>query len=68
MIVHPSIGQRVMLWYAAKWQAFGAQCHGMTGAVEIRAKGPGPRNHGVRLDNGRLVIVPCGNLKGAQRD
>jgi hypothetical protein len=35
--------------------------HGASGTVTIVSRGK-PRNHLVRLDDGRLVVVPCGNL------
>jgi len=37
--------------------------YGATGTVLVRAKGPGPRNVLVKLDNGRLVVAPWGNWR-----
>ena len=61
MIVHPHIGQRVQLWYAAYYCEH-MPYHGRTGTVCIVSRGPGPRNHGVTID-GHVVCVPCGNLR-----
>jgi hypothetical protein len=61
MIVHPFIGQRVQLWYAAKWHGW-AIYHGKCGVVVGRSRGPGPRNHMIEVE-GRKVIVPCGNIR-----
>jgi hypothetical protein len=61
MIVHPRIGQRVRVHYRKAVAAL-MPLHGRTGRVVIRATGPGPRNHGVELDGGGVVAVPCGNL------
>ena len=36
---------------------------GRQGVVLIRARGPGPRNELVRLDNGALVVAPWGNWR-----
>lgn len=60
MIASPHIGQIVQCWYAAKARA-ARPLHGKTGVVEIASRGR-PRNHGVRID-GRLYVVPCGNLR-----
>jgi len=36
--------------------------HGCFGVVEVVGKGK-PRNHGVRMDAGPMIVIPCGNLK-----
>lgn len=61
MIVHPRVGQRVRVHYRKAIAAM-MPLHGRTGRVAIKATGPGPRNHGVELDGGGMVVVPCGNL------
>lgn len=60
MLVNPKPGQRVRLVYAAAKRAFHG-LHGERGAVEVAGRGK-PRNHLVKLDSGRRVVVPCGNL------
>ena len=37
--------------------------YGKEGIVMVRAKGPGPRNILVRLDDGRMVVAPWGNWR-----
>jgi hypothetical protein len=61
MISYPKLGQVVQLWYGPKCRPF-APHHGRVGPVVIRAAGRTQRNHGVEVD-GRLVIVPAGNLR-----
>lgn len=61
MIVHPKLGQSVMIWYNRR-VAPSRPLHGLTGRVVVKAKGPGPRNHGVRMEDGTFCVVPCGNL------
>ena len=65
MISRPHVGQSVQLWYAAKKRSVSPH-HAAFGAVEIVSRGPGPRNVGVRVD-GRLIVVPCGNLRQGKR-
>ncbi len=69
MISNPRPGQRVRLHYATKPARKGCPTkadymphHGALGRVEIAGRGR-PRNHGVRLDSGRFVVVPAGNLQ-----
>lgn len=57
MLTHPRIGQRVQCWYRNRRMPH----HGKTGRVVVRGLGK-PRNHGVLIE-GRLVVVPCGNLR-----
>ena len=40
--------------------------YGQTGTVQVRARGPGPRNLLVMLDNGILVVAPWGNWRMAR--
>lgn len=61
MLAHPLKDARVIIRYA-KEMAHLFQWHGCAGKVVISAKGPGPLNHLIQLDQGPLVIVPCGNL------
>ena len=65
MIVHPKLGQPVLIWYNRRL-APSRPFHGMTGRVVVKAKGPGPRNHGIEImgEDGRrtFCVVPCGNL------
>lgn len=59
MLASPRIGQRVELRYRESFRPI--MPHGARGVVIIASRGR-PRNHAVRLDDGREVIVPCGNL------
>ena len=66
MIFHPREGQHVRVHYAPR--AAGVMPHhGRAGVVRIVARGPGPRNVGVEID-GRLVVVPRGNLVAVEED
>ncbi len=60
MLARPKIGQRVQVWYAKHYKDRMPH-HAKVGTVEVVSMGPGPKNHGIRLD-GRLIVVPCGNL------
>lgn len=60
MICNPRIGQTVQLWYADKWRPW-VTIHGLIGTVVKRSNGK-PRNHMIEVE-GRLVIVPCGNIR-----
>jgi hypothetical protein len=60
MIVNPALGQRVQVWYRAKLAGFMPH-HGAVGIVRVASRGR-PRNHGIEIA-GRLVVVPCGNLR-----
>lgn len=64
MISNPRLGQRVRLHYAAKKRAVHPH-HGKLGTVFVAGKGK-PRNHGIELDDGTRVVVPCGNLVRAE--
>ena len=65
MLVRPKIGQRVRIHYN-KTAARMMPWHGFEGTVIAVGKGPGPRNHAVRVDfkggGYNIVGVPCGNL------
>lgn len=61
MIVHPRIGQWVRIRYGKKYTVK-PFLHDRIGKIVYRARGPGPRNHGVLLD-GRVYVVPCGHLQ-----
>lgn len=63
MIRRPRPGQPVTLRYAAiKATKQRPALHLATGDVVAAARGPGPMNALVRLDDGRLVVVPRGNF------
>ena len=62
MIARPHPGQIVGIWYnqtARRWMAL----HGQRATVICQGPGPGPRNVGLELDDGRRAVVPCGNLQ-----
>jgi len=60
MIWRPKPGMRVELHYRKATRANGL--HMARGIVTIAARGPGPINAEVKLDDGRAAIVPRGNL------
>ena len=70
MIRQPKPGQRVRIHYATRAKRKGLAVpaevmpwHGMAGVIvtaNIRTKGP--CNVTVRLDGGKIVVVPRGNL------
>ena len=61
MIWRPKIGQRVQLRYRRSMrEAVGL--HLATGTVICVATGPKSINAKIRLDTGKIVIVPRGNL------
>ena len=64
MLSSPRLGQRVQVWYAARYRDV-MPWHGRIGAVTARGTGR-PRSHGVMIDN-TLVVVPAGNLRKAER-
>lgn len=61
MISNPRLGQRVQLWYGKPHREVMPH-HVRLGTVEIVGRAR-PRNHGIRLDGGPLVVVPAGNLR-----
>lgn len=62
MIRRPRPGQIVQVHYA-KHYASQMPHHGRIGVVQIVSSGPGPRNHGIRFDDGRFAAIPAGNLR-----
>jgi hypothetical protein len=60
MLANPKIGHRVRLVYAAAKRAY-FDLHNESGVIVVAGRGK-PRYHLVELDNGRRVVVPCGNL------
>lgn len=60
MIWWPKQGQRVELHYRKETRA--AAPHLARGVVVKAGKGGGPVNALVRLDDGRMIVVPRGNL------
>jgi hypothetical protein len=69
MIANPRKGQRVQLWYGSggtrkrpSLHRDRMPWHGRIGVVVVSSRGK-PRNHGVRMDDGTVVVVPCGNLR-----
>ncbi len=63
MLSNPKPGRRIVLHYRAS--ARGRMPHGERGVVEVTGNAR-PRNHLVRLDDGRAVVVPAGNLRTAE--
>lgn len=64
MLANPCRGDRVRLCYAKKKQALVPlwnELNGCAGTVVIPGRRT-PRNHMVKLDDGRRFVVPCGNL------
>lgn len=64
MIFGPKTGECVQLWYAKAF-AHLWPFHGRFGVVRIVGSGK-PRNHGIEID-GKIVVVPCGNIKRAEK-
>ena len=64
MIWHPQPGQRVELHYKPSMRCNGL--HLARGVISWAAHGPGPINAAVELDDGRMVIVPRGNMVEAR--
>ncbi len=60
MLSSPRVGQLVELRYCPALRAL-TGLHGCLATVVIVGRGR-PRNHGVRLLNGRLVSVSAGNI------
>lgn len=58
MLVYPKVGEFVQVCYADA----NMPLHGLCGFVEIVGRGPGPRNHLVRIGD-RKYAIPCGNLR-----
>lgn len=58
MLRCPAVGTRVLLRYA--WRR--APLRNLSGVVAAASRGPGPRNHLIRLDDGRSVVVPAGQV------
>lgn len=61
MMTNPRIGQWVRIRYGKKY-IVKPRLHDRVGRIVCRARGPGPRNHGVLID-GRVYVVPCGHLQ-----
>lgn len=59
MMLNPRLGQCVQCWYRNRAMPL----HGCLAIVRIVSRGK-PRNHGVEID-GKLFVVPCGNLRKA---
>lgn len=62
MLSSPKIGARVELRYRQSFRS--VMPHGQRGNVVIVGRSR-PRNHAVKLDSGRVAIVPAGNLIAA---
>ena len=67
MIANPKPGRRVILAYRPSLRG-PTGLHGAVGRVAVAGRGPGPRNHLIRLADGRLVVVPCGHLMAPKED
>ena len=65
MIWHPRIGQRVELHYRKSMRC--NDLHLALGVVTVAGTGPGPINAEVKLDDGRTVVVPRGNMMRYER-
>lgn len=61
MLSAPAVGQRVALRYRPALRGLVGGLHGARGTIVLAGRGR-PRNHLVRLDDGRRVIVPAGHL------
>lgn len=61
MIWRPKPGTRVELHYRPDIKPL-TGLHLATGTVEVAGAGPGPINAAVRLEDGRRVVVPRGQL------
>ena len=65
MLLNPEIGQCVQIWYkdgqARAYEPVAMPYHGLIGVVRVRSHGK-PRNHAVEI-GGRVIVVPCGNLR-----
>ena len=61
MLRNATIGQAVELRYRAPLRPT-TGLHGHRGEIVVAGRGR-PRNHGVRLDDGRVVIVPAGHVR-----
>ena len=62
MLWRPKPGTRVTLQY--RQSAREGMPHGMRGVVTAGGIGPGPINAAVKLDDGRVMVVPRGNITG----
>lgn len=61
MIWQPRNGQRVELHYRKDMRVI-CPYHLARGVIVAAANGKGPRNAAVKLDNGRMICVPRGNM------
>jgi hypothetical protein len=61
-MIYTATGQRVELHYRRETRP-GAP-HLARGVALLMGHGPGPHNVLVLLDDGRRVVVPCGNVAG----
>lgn len=64
MIANPKQNDLVELRYNPKARQMPGSLHAKAGQVIIAGRGK-PRNHGIVLNDGRFVVVPCGNLRKA---
>ncbi len=62
MLINPRLGSAALVWYRAGVREH-MPYHGLVAVVRGAGRGR-PRNHAVEID-GRLVVVPCGNLRKA---
>lgn len=61
MILNPKVGSQVQIWYRKALSEI-MPYHGEVGTVIIASRGK-PRNHGIMLERGVMVSVPCGNIR-----
>jgi len=59
MLIFGRVGQAVRIHYNARRAPY-MPWHGRTGRLVVVCRGK-PRNHGVEID-GKIVVVPCGNI------
>jgi hypothetical protein len=60
MMASPKVNDIAMIWYRQSNRHL--PYHGKLCRIIIASKGT-PRNHGVRVTGGGMVVVPCGNLR-----
>mgnify|MGYP003623261806 CR=1 FL=1 len=61
MLLNPAVGSEARIWYGKAFRRF-MPFHGRRCVIVHSGRGR-PRNHAVRLADGVVVVVPCGNLR-----
>lgn len=67
MLTNPRPGQRCRIHYARDY-AHTMPHHGKTGEIVLASQAWKGRNHLVKLDSGKHVAVPAGNLVAVFQD